>query len=384
MKFKKVKLPINVCFLIVVLVILIIPVLSINKDVISEEENRTLTKYKSIYNKENKTINTTYCKDFENWFKDRFFGRLFLIHINNNIKYFLSGRFVRYKEVIIDKNNEIMYGTLQVSAIPTADQNKIRNKLQSLNEYLKKQNIKLYVVVVPQKETIYPPILNRRPKSINNIKSVIVDKNYGVNMIFAANEYMDSKKILKYPLFFKTDSHETDDGVFVSYNTLMKEIQKDFHDIYISRSSDFYYIYNNLTMYSDKRVFRLGHTCITAAGLPKSICYNLHNAEYRYYVHRDIKNLKIKSYKSDKLEKEEYFYPKGNNLRCLLIGDSFMDNLMDVMSYSFKHCMKIHLRYFLDNQILKNEIDEFKPDIVVIYIRYGGSYTRLEDFTVPN
>ena len=72
----------------------------INQDEISINENRYLTKWRPLINKEGK-INFNFCKNYNSWFNDRFNLRQFLTDVHTTITLLLTGK---AEGGFIDKN----------------------------------------------------------------------------------------------------------------------------------------------------------------------------------------------------------------------------------------------------------------------------------------
>lgn len=155
-----------------------VPVLHINRDEISVQENRTLAKYVPLIDDDSGAINYNFGKDFESWFNDRFFGRKQFIktskkidmYINNEIKNFdaMAGK----ENWLFTKrwNSEDMFRNKYL--FDDEDLSKLKHRLESLQMWLSKRDIKLYLMLVPDKERVYgeyyPTDIRRstnRPKS---------------------------------------------------------------------------------------------------------------------------------------------------------------------------------------------------------------------------
>ena len=80
----------NVIFTVIILIVMTIPIFKINMGNISGIENRTLTRYKPLFETNNgaKIINKNYGVDFNNFINDRFFLR------ENILKYYNYGRMI--------------------------------------------------------------------------------------------------------------------------------------------------------------------------------------------------------------------------------------------------------------------------------------------------
>ena len=94
-------------FIFVFFILLVLPVLHINHDDISKTENRTLAPAPSFLDKHN-WVKKTFGRDFDNWFTDRFFGRYYLMQLNNFI--FPQGGVIRGNDkVLIDQDGWLFY-----------------------------------------------------------------------------------------------------------------------------------------------------------------------------------------------------------------------------------------------------------------------------------
>ena len=106
-----------------------------------------------------------------------------------------------------------------------------------------------------------------------------------------------------------------------------------------------------------------------------------HKTPYRYYTHKDFKNLKIKV-KYEPLHREkDYFYPKGANYRVILLGTSQNENLTEFIPYTFKNVKRIRtnnvegLSPTESTKIMKywqKDIIDYKPNILIFCMTYDN------------
>ena len=101
--------------------------------------------------------NLKYGKNFDAWFNDRFFGRNLLLDVFRNIKCF--NRIYQNNGGIADKTNGIFIYKPQLDQsywqASVEKLNKIHENLQKLADFCKRQGIFLYVLIAPQKATVY-------------------------------------------------------------------------------------------------------------------------------------------------------------------------------------------------------------------------------------
>ena len=187
----------------------------------------------------------------------------------------------------------------------------------------------------------------------------------------------------------------TSDGAFIGYNELINLIKKDFSQINKIKKEDCNYYYDKTIRSGLHLEYKQGNLWYSS-GLPNIVAKHLINTKYKYYIHKDFANLKIKPISKDKYKERLYSYSKGSNLKVMLIGDSFTDILMDIFPYSFKQTYRIRLNIDMNTndvpsyeeqyKIIKyydKTINKFHPDIIILYLNYDkSSLGRLTNLTV--
>ena len=375
------KRAIDAIFLALFFISLILPTAHITQQQIAHRENRYLAKYIPLYDTKTNTINLQYGNDFENYIKDRFWGRLGLIYLEKYINYVLARRFVRYGETTLDKEKKIMYEHLTAEEPKPISQQAIIKGLTDFNEFCIQNYIKLYPVVMPRKESIYVPDLVIHDKN-NNLRETIkyVSQKSGVKIISTLDDILAQKENSPYLLYHKTDHHATIDGAFIGYNVLIKEIQKNFPEVKAVSSDELNYSKNKKINTEGGLGYRNGVTC-TSAGIPDFICEEFLDTQFRYAKHKDRENLNIEETRNDYIIKRDYYYPYGAELKAMVFGDSFTPNLLEFLPYSFNKVRYIRvngprgiertermklLKYYED------EIIDFQPDILILWFFYSG------------
>ena len=255
------KSRIDIIFLTIFFVFLFIPMSNINQDERSIQENRMLAKWQPLV-KDNK-INFNFGKDFEAWFNDRFNFRQIFVNIYNSIffKQILANG-------IIDKKTGFTYfnGLFRHSTIK-----QIKGNIQYLydfDDFCKKHNIKLYTLIVPSKADIHETRLaikrfslkdekRKHKEFMDYVQEVQTENKIKIVYPYNAMKKVSSDKLL----YFKTEHHWTDDGAFIGYKELMKEIKKDFPDVKILSTGDFDYFYDKKVRGDWGRTLGNGQDC---------------------------------------------------------------------------------------------------------------------------
>lgn len=98
----------------------------------------------------------------------------------------------------------------------------------SYREVLASNKIKLYVLIVPNKETIYPNLIPSSRKSYNlGVVYTLLEKNH---ISFVKLERPFSEKFLfnNEIVYYSDDTHWNEDGIAVASEILSQQIQADF------------------------------------------------------------------------------------------------------------------------------------------------------------
>ncbi len=371
---------INIIFLTVFFIFLFIPLSHINKKEVSVEEKRFLEKWQPLI-MYNGTINYNFGKDYNKWFNDRFNFRKFLTDIQTDIILLLTGK---AQKGFIDKNG-FVYMNYELSH---AYYDKIKKEdyeaLVQFDKYCKDRNIKLYVLLVPSKEYIYPPTTKIMVKDelAKNIATQVreLKEKYDVHIIDPIKEMQNESK--NNYLFFKTEHHWTDDGAFIGYKELMKEIKKQYPDIPVLNEQDFNFSYNKKVRGDWEREYYWGEST-RVTNLRLIYKKKLHNVNYRYFTHKDSNLLETQIIHIPYKRMKYHYYPKGTNYRVILLGTSMNENLSEFVPYTFKNVLRLRNNYVIniptndEYKIIKyyeKDILDYHPDIIVFCICYYNIY----------
>lgn len=253
----------------------------------------------------------------------------------------------------------------------------IVHNLVQLNQFCQQNRIKLYVLEVPRKESVYKQLLSDKygfdskefikvSQAQENIRKEV--RKHHIPYVYPY-EALSSAAQQDF-VFFKWKHHWTDWGAFVGFRELMKEISKDFPDIPVSSLDDYNKTQSWLIRDEYDRKYNLGWHL-----------YQFFNNEgqddppnralYNYYNHKKGENMVLKIGKFTK----DFTYPEGK-CKVILIGTSHNENFCQFLPYSAAQTKYIRLNM---NQV--GEVDQykvlklygkdilaFKPDILILSI----------------
>ncbi len=360
------KSRIDIVFLFIFFIWLFIPMSHIKHRSTSYLIRRPEAQFKSFF--VNNKINYNFGTNFDSFFNDRFFLKDDLIKFYNQTSIALL-RKTSTGNIYEDWVYSNSYKSQKY------DSNNFEN-LVKFNTFCANHNIKLYILIVPSKNDIYLPnksgvLINKSQKNLYDEVNKYRNK---LNIIYPYDELMMNKN--NQYMFYKTEHHWTDDGAFIGYQTLMKEINKDFKEIKPVNQNDYTFFENNLVRGGTfDRKFHYGTTC-SYIGLSKKQFPKYHKTKYRYYKHKNYDKLRCNINDSDFRREKLFYYPKGADKRVILLGTSQSESLCEFIPFTFKNVKRIRNNTgkipkndeFKIMKYYKSEILEDKPDILIFCI----------------
>lgn len=223
-------------FIIFVIFILIIPITKINKVEFSTNENRKLAEKPSLVEKQ--VINLAYGKNFEIWLNDRFRYRNKIIYWHDKVEAVLAGR-LENEKAFQGKDNWLFYkgegsvSLYQHKAVFTDDEMQtIQKNLEKRKSWLNEQGIEFFVVVPPDKSSVYGeyyregiiPVGNKNRMQI--LEEYLVANKSEMKMNYLLDIMLEHKD--NGLLYYKTDTHWGEYGAYLGYLALMKDIKTKF------------------------------------------------------------------------------------------------------------------------------------------------------------
>lgn len=383
------KSRIEIIFLAIFFVFLFIPMSHINRDAISKQENRTLTKWQPLINNDGE-INYDFGVNFNEWFNDRFCLRSCFIYVSNYIKSGFTD-VVKTKNGIYNKRTNWMFvddSDWYASLYDSKFQAEIADNLNKFNAFCKDNNIKFYLLIVPYQNDIYykegEPYLT---KTSVETKMEAVEKILSMTDFPTINAYNELKQNSKdVYTYYKTDWHWTDDGAFIGYQLLMNKIKADYKDLKILSKSDFNITQSNKVRSDWGRDFHNGEVLMYHFHDFENKASEILDVKYNYYEHKGSKDIKA-TVVDIPFKKEKTFYYKlaENNLKFMQIGTSMNESLLQFTPYSFKNLKYIRLNNvqcmtfeesFKILKHYKSNILEYKPNIIVLCLTPSSMHIK--------
>lgn len=295
--------------------------------------------------------------DFESYYSKKFNGRSIYYKAISTLKYNLFGTSAKRESIIAGKDGFLFLGnsassiideTLGVDVFSDNELKRIEGRiLQSLN-WMNKKDIKFYVVVGPNKHTIYPEKL---PFTLEIDRTTKIDQVADlVNSIENATWIDLRKNLIKAKknglLFYKTDSHWNTLGGYFAYRQIINKLDKDFPGAFKPiqlRSMERYT--------KEREIF----------GLTRMLDYPIDETT------NEVKVSKVRSrQKANQLNlnhrknAEMRFSVRGKKKKAVIIRDSYSIALVDFLKEHFKEVV-----FIWTPKLNKKMILEENPDIVI-------------------
>lgn len=187
--------------------------------------------------------------EYEKRYDQHYAGRQARIQLYNDVLLNVLG--VRaFSTVLRGKDGWLLYtdeGNLDdyqnAHPFSPADLEEIGGKLRAVQQEMEGRGITFFVVVAPNKETIYPELV---PDGIQKIGSqsrldqliaYLSASGSPVKLLDLRPALLAAKA--EYQLYYRTDSHWNDYGAYFASAEILKAVQKDFPQVWVPAISDY-------------------------------------------------------------------------------------------------------------------------------------------------
>ncbi len=150
--------------------------------------------------------------------------------------------------IYIGQNDFMFYGAALddyrgQTVMSNARMKKLSDMMNQRDAWAKENGIKLYLVIAPNKSSVYPEYV---PDSITAASTTNADavvqhlaQNSSVEVIDLRQPLINAKGEYGDTLFYKYDTHWNNNGGFVGYSEIMRRVNEDVADAYTLNKGDF-------------------------------------------------------------------------------------------------------------------------------------------------
>lgn len=363
----------NAVFCTLLCCLFIIPVVKMDKRDILPEENRRMAGFPKLLKAGNGGLNYEFGKQFESWLQDRFTGRRSFIKRYDRVMSLMNGR--------VENNVGIMYANGWMFYKPWSEQifrqpseyelARITQNLSKVQSFCDEQGINFYVLICPVKEDVYAHLHPTSRTSGSEVNTALV--NYmklnapDIHVVYPRE--LVAKQALKNLLYYKTDTHQNEDGAYVINSALLAEIKQDMPALPLPEKDDF-----NVTKSRKVGVGREisnGYIYWVLGIKDEAIL----DEAWSYYT---LKNDDRPVVSENEIRERKSLY-RGAQGKAILLGDSFTENQALWLQYSFGEMHKWRCNNSLENNEMRFErweerIRTEKPDALIICVSASDSF----------
>jgi len=324
-------------------------------EVESFDEKRKMAAWEDVQT----TSMDTLVSSFESYFKDNFGFRDLFISLNNRWKV-QQFRISPSKSVIIgvegwyflDAANSVNDHTGKIKLSKTYLKELKKNLLYKKN-YIEKQGGKFYLVVLPDKMSIYSefmPYLENGPNPTRFDQIIEYCKGSGVEILDIRPEMIDQSK--SQLIYQKTDSHWNFNGGFVGYQEIMKRLKKDFPTL----------------EYYGKEKFNVSESIVHSGDLTTLVGV-MNYEDNLWFTYETMPNVhkskleileKHQDYKESYKATFSYFNPSLNQPKLMVLNDSYINFIHPFLGNHFSES-----HYFWSHDFNEKKVDEIQPEIFI-------------------
>jgi hypothetical protein len=307
-----------------------------------------------------------YITGFDKYYTDNFSLRDNYIKYYNNFEYYLFGVSPVPDEVIVGRQGWFYLQSCVANYKGTncfsADEiSRICRELEFRTKWCRLRNARYYVVIVPDKMTIYPEYL---PDQVIKVKEnnrydqmAQLDGRNGISIIDLKKRLLQHKRD-GYDIYQHTDDHWNDLGAYYGYQEILTRLSNNFTALSPLPLSDY-------AISIEKRAGDL----TKMMNIEDHISENFIQLTYKNkeYAHDGVKRgYPVPDGVSDWDAEIVKANENGKKLKCLITRDSYTLKMVQYLQEHFKECVFIHdaWKYKLHEEIIQKE----NPDIVMSII----------------
>ena len=377
---------------IVFAVSLLLPGLLLSRDTdrINHLENRSVWPSPGFLS-EGGGLNRNFVAQFQRYWDDNIAFKELAITINLMVKYHLFGKFYgphfyhgKDGHLFFDVDGSSIRNYQRLNPVSEEEQNEALQNLIFLNDYFERRAIPFFMVLIPDKERVYPEyypdhIVQQNKDGLPDLEAIVAyaRRNSGLNIVSLTDALVRGKNSDFYLYPIVEPSHWNMKGAFIGYQEIMKLLRSVYPDLLILEEDDF-------TITTRSTVKQIGPDIKF-----NNMVYVIYDFEYDYSSIRSTEPLT----QSESFLKAIHGFPnfyyinplKPEAPRLLVHGDSYIyAYMLPMLAESFSELFFINVINTINihdpsftARALHESAKAFSPDIVLLaMVERGYSFVR--------
>ncbi|HOI27337.1 MAG TPA: hypothetical protein PLN63_05830 [Paludibacteraceae bacterium] len=313
----------NALFVAIFFSSLLIPVMQISKEKMSEKENRMLANYPQVQTSDDLY---TYGNNFDLWFNDHFLGRDQLLSMHDGVLNFVRGEenqsdfftraLIGEDGWLFYKGNNLMESYANTLTVEENNMSAVLTYLQKVDNWCKANGMKFYFVVCPDKNRVYGEYLSFinkvNPDSMSRINQILraMKEKTSVKSLYLLNRLLQEKN--NGLLYYKNDTHWSLLGSYYGSLALMEMMANDMN--FKPVECDSFETYINANGDLSSMILNAKEDSVT---------------KYKMPIFKEPMGVKVETGLCRRLDNP------SRQGKVFLVGDSYSYKMIDVLSYSF-------------------------------------------------
>jgi hypothetical protein len=222
--------------------------------------------------------------------------------------------------------------------------------LEKREKYFRERGIAFVMEIPPDKQTIYPEYMPDefshppRPSRLDQLIARLKERNSPVKIIDLRPALLEAKK--ERQVYFKTDSHWNDDGIYPAYVALLKGIDEALPNFNLQPQPTSNFVVTDGTRNGD---------------LAQQLdLWSEYKEEIRKWIRRDLVN---DENAFEQLPTAPFTYGDPKGPRLLTYNDSFMAYMIQFLAPNFSHATYEWNAWTEDMDTIA--VTDAKPDLVI-------------------
>nr|WP_319493596.1 hypothetical protein [uncultured Desulfobacter sp.] len=313
-----------------------------------------------------------YFPKLEKYINDQFSLREKLIRCYALLNNFL-GVSINPEKVLIGKKDYLFLGNIWQNIIDQTTGNDVFDRhhlnrwiyhMELRQQYLKERGIGFYVVVIPNKHSVYAEYLPSWVTSSRKTPlSQIQNETKAFRFINLMPHFLSVKKRYGQRLYNKTDSHWSRLGAYLGYQAIIQAVHQDFSKItpVVLEFDKFIYESNNLGGDLAHMIRLDGHVKDFYMHIKSS---GLQNTTSIRKIDFDGHEQPLDAFNHVRWYEKVTFLNTTKPYTALVLMDSFMEKMAVFFNHTFGETIYCHYKD-VDGRKLKNLVERYKPDLVI-------------------
>lgn len=357
-KFSSIK---KLLFVVAFFVFIAMPSIQMLTDVVELEEVESFDEKRKMASWDDiQTFSMdTLISSFESYYKDNFGFRNHFISMNNRwkVQHF---KISPSESVFIGKDSWYFLDAahskkdhLGERILSSDHLSEMKKNLLYKKEYIEKQGGKFYLIVLPDKMSIYSQYL---PSGMQNSKWTRFDqvlaycKGSGIDILDLRPALIAKSK--NQLLYQTTDSHWNRNGGFVAYQEIMKHLKKDYPSLD-------YYTANQFDIVPQKEQSGDLTTIVGVTNHEENVRYT-YTPKPNVYKGKVEMLDKYQDYKFSHMATFSFFNPELKQPKLMVLNDSYINFIYPFFGNHFSES-----HYFWTHNFNESRVDEIQPDIFI-------------------